>query len=60
MTPDEKRLSEQQCRASTVVQLGPAYNSVSQIPMHITPWFKDENGIPTRQIWAVGTVIDRS
>lgn len=28
------------------------YNSVSQIPMHVTPWWKDEFGNMTRQIWA--------
>lgn len=34
-------------------------NSLQQIEMHITPWWYDENGIPTRQIWAKGSVIER-
>lgn len=34
-------------------------NAMQQIKMHITPWWYDEFGNKTRQIWAVGSIIER-
>ena len=29
------------------------------IDMHVTEWSLDEHGIRTRQIWAVGSIVER-
>lgn len=65
MTPDEARLAlikwrrEQKMRAvlkrkETLILRGydGNYSTMPQIKMLITPWFKDEHGVPTRLVRA--------
>jgi hypothetical protein len=52
-----RRIKSYERRCATMMQRYGAnaiagYNSVSQIPMHVTEWWTDEFGNLTRQIWA--------
>jgi hypothetical protein len=67
MTPDEARFvlfawrRERKLRAvlkrkETLILRGydGNYSTMPQIKMHITPWFNDEHGMPTRLVRALG------